>query len=141
MSVVITKEDTKKEGIKLLSDLRVFIKDLENSKDFEDLIKKTKEDLRIAENVAMYLQAKRENKQDFNSCSWFDKYQSYVMNKTEDAREKLLEAIPSSVSFSPDFESIEKIFLMLDFEMELNEDLYYDIKRFLCKNFLLIGLK
>ena len=141
MSVVITKEDTKKEGIKLLSDLRVFIKDLENSKDFEDLIKKTKEDLRIAENVAMYFQAKRENKQEFNSCSWFDKYQSYVMNKTEDAREKLLEAIPSSVSFSPDFESIEKIFLMLDFEMELNEDLYYDIKRFLCKNFLLIGLK
>ena len=141
MSVVITKEDTKKEGIKLLSDLRVFIKDLENSKDFEDLIKKTKEDLRIAENVAMYFQAKRENKQEFNSCSWFDKYQSYVMNKTEDAREKLLEAIPSSVSFSPDLESIEKIFLMLDFEMELNEDLYYDIKRFLCKNFLLIGLK
>ena len=141
MSVVITKEDTKKEGIKLLSDLRVFIKDLENSKDFEDLIKKTKEDLRIAENVAMYFQAKRENKQEFNSCTWFDKYQSYVMNKTEDAREKLLEAIPSSVSFSPDFESIEKIFLMLDFEVELNEDLYYDIKRFLCKNFLLIGLK
>ena len=141
MSVVITKEDTKKEGIKLLSDLRVFIKDLENSKDFEDLIKKTKEDLRIAENVAMYFQAKRENKQEFNSCTRFDKYQSYVMNKTEDAREKLLEAIPSSVSFSPDFESIEKIFLMLDFEMELNEDLYYDIKRFLCKNFLLIGLK
>ena len=141
MSVVITKEDTKKEGIKLLSDLRVFIKDLENSKDFEDLIKKTKEDLRIAENVAMYFQAKRENKQEFNSCTWFDKYQSYVMNKTEDAREKLLEAIPSSVSFSPDFESIEKIFLMLDFEMELNEDLYYDFKRFLCKNFLLIGLK
>ena len=141
MSVVITKEDTKKEGIKLLSDLRVFIKDLENSKDFEDLIKKTKEDLRIAENVAMYFQAKRENKQEFYSCSWFDKYQSYVMNKTEDAREKLLEAIPSSVSFSPDLESIEKIFLMLDFEMELNEDLYYDIKRFLCKNFLLIGLK
>lgn len=141
MSVVITKEDTKKEGIKLLSDLRVFFKDLENSKDFEDLIKKTKEDLRIAENVAMYFQAKRENKQEFNSCTWFDKYQSYVMNKTEDAREKLLEAIPSSVSFSPDFESIETIFLMLDFEMELNEDLYYDIKRFLCKNFLLIGLK
>ena len=141
MSVVITKEDTKKEGIKLLSDLRVFIKDLENSKDFEDLIKKTKEDLRIAENVAMYFQAKRENKQEFNSCTWFDKYQSYVMNKTEDAREKLLEAIPSSVSFSPDLESIEKIFLMLDFEMELNEDLYYDFKRFLCKNFLLIGLK
>ena len=141
MSVVITKEDTKKERIKLLSDLRVFIKDLENSKDFEDLIKKTKEDLRIPENVAMYFQAKRENKQEFNSCSWFDKYQSYVMNKTEDAREKLLEAIPSSVSFSPDLESIEKIFLMLDFEMELNEDLYYDVKRFLCKNFLLIDLK
>ena len=89
----------------------------------------------------MYFQVKRENKQEFNSCRWFDKYQSYVMNKTEDAREKLLEAIPSSVSFSPDLESIEKIFLMLDFEMELNEDLYYDIKRFLCKNFLLIGLK
>ena len=138
MSVVITEEDTKKEGIKLLSDLRVFIKDLENCK---DLIKKTKEDLRIAENVAMYFQAKQENKQEFNSCSWFDKYQSYAMNKTEDAREKLLEAIPSSVSFSPDLEIIEKIFLMLDFEMELNEDLYYDIKRFLCKNFLLIGLK
>ena len=135
MSVVITKEDTKKEGIMLLSDLRNTLKALEDFKDFEDLIKKTKEDLRIAENVAMYLQAKRENKQDFNSCSWFDKYQSYVMNKTEDAREKLLEAIPSSVSFSPDLESIEKIFLMLDFEMELNEDLYYDIKTFYVKTF------
>ena len=141
MSVVITKEDTKLEGIKLLSELRNTLKELEDFKDFEDLIKKTKEDLRIAENVAMYLQAKRENKQDFNSCSWFDKYQSYVMNKTEDAREKLLEAIPSSVSFSPDLESIAKIFLILDFEMELNEDLYYDIKRFLCKDFLLIGVK
>ena len=141
MSVVVTKEDTKKEGIMLLSDLRNTLKALEDFKDFEDLIKKTKEDLRIAENVAMYFQAKRENKQEFYSCSWFDKYQSYVMNKTEDARENLLEAIPSSVSFSPDLESIEKIFLMLDFKMELNEDLYYDIKRFLCKNFLLIGLK
>ena len=141
MSVVITKEDTKKEGIMLLSDLGNTLKALEDFKDFEDLIKKTKEDLRIAENVAMYFQAKRENKQEFYSCSWFDKYQSYVTNKTEDAREKLLEAIPSSVSFSADLESIEKIFLMLDFEMELNEDLYYDIKTFLCKNVLLIVLK
>ena len=141
MSVVITKEDTKKEGIMLLSDLKNTLKVLEDFEGLEDSIKKIKEDLIIAENVAMYFQAKGENKQEFNSCSWFDKYQSYVMNKTEDAREKLLEAIPSSVSFSPDFESIEKIFLMLDFEMELNEDLYYDIKRFLCKNFLLIGLK
>ena len=137
MSLVITKEDTKQEGIMLLSNLRDTLKALEDFEGLEDLIKKTKEDIRTAENVAMYLQAKRENKQDFNSCSWFDKYQSYVMNKTEDAREKLLEAI----SFSPDLESIEKIFLMLDFEMEINEDLYYDIKRFLCKNFLLIGVK
>ena len=141
MSVVITKEDTKKEGIMLLSDLKNTLNFLEDFEGLEDSIKKIKEDLIIAENVAMYFQAKRENKQEFYSCSWFDKYQSYVMNKTEDAREKLLEAIPSSVSFSPDLESIEKIFLMLDFEMELNEDLYYDIKRFLCKNFLLIGLK
>ena len=141
MSVVITKEDTKKEGIMLLSDLKNTLNFLEDFEGLEDSIKKIKEDLIIAENVAKYFQAKRENKQEFNSCSWFDKYQSYVMNKTEDAREKLLEAIPSSVSFSPDLESIEKIFLMLDFEMELNEDLYYDIKRFLCKNFLLIGLK
>ena len=141
MSVVITKEDTKKEGIMLLSDLKNTLKVLEDFEGLEDSIKKIKEDLIIAENVAMYFQAKRENRQEFNSCSWFDKYQSYVMNKTEDAREKLLEAIPSSVSFSPDLESIEKIFLMLDFEMELNEDLHYDIKRFLCKNFLLIGLK
>ena len=59
MSVVITKEDTKKEGIMLLSDLRNTLKALEDFKDFEDLIKKTKEDLRIAENVAMYLQAKK----------------------------------------------------------------------------------
>ena len=141
MSVVITKEGTKKEGIMLLSDLKNTLKVLEDFEGLEDSIKKIKEDLIKAENVAMYFQAKRENKQEFYSCSWFDKYQSYVMNKTEDAREKLLEAIPSSVSFSPDLESIEKIFLMLDFEMELNEDLYYDIKRFLCKNFLLIGLK
>ena len=141
MSVVITKEDTKKEGIMPFSDLKNTLNFLEDFEGLEDSIKKIKEDLIIAENVAMYFQAKRENKQEFNSCSWFDKYQSYVMNKTEDAREKLLEAIPSSVSFSPDLESIEKIFLMLDFEMELNEDLYYDIKRFLCKNFLLIGLK
>ena len=62
MSVVITKEDTKKEGIKLLSDLRVFIKDLENSK---DLIKKTKEDLRIAENVAMYSKQKEKINKSF----------------------------------------------------------------------------
>ena len=141
MSVVITKEDTKKEGIMLLSDLKNTLKVLEDFEGLEDSIKKIKEDLIIAENVAMYFQAKRENKQEFYSCSWFDKYQSYVMNKTEDAREKLLEAIPSCVSFSPDLESIEKIFLMLDFEMELNEDLYYDIKRFLCKNFLLIGVE
>ena len=62
MSVVISKEDTKKEGIKLLSDLRVFIKDLENSK---DLIKKTKEDLRIAENVAMYSKQKEKINKSF----------------------------------------------------------------------------
>ena len=137
MSVVITKEDTKKEGIMPFSDLKNTLNFLEDFEGLEDSIKKIKEDLIIAENVAMYFQAKRENKQEFNSCSWFDKYQSYVMNKTEDAREKLLEAIPSSVSFSPDLESIEKIFLMLDFEMELNEDLYYDIniKGFYVKTF------
>ena len=46
---------------------------------------------------------KRENKQNFTSCSWFGKYQSYVLNKKEDerkvAREELLEAILSSVFF------------------------------------------
>ena len=59
MSVVITKEDTKQEGIMLLSDLRDTLKALEDFEGLEDLIKKTKEDLRIAENVAMYLQKRK----------------------------------------------------------------------------------
>ena len=45
MSVVITKEDTKKEGIMLLSDLRNTLKALEDFKDLEDLIKKQKRTL------------------------------------------------------------------------------------------------
>ena len=65
MSVVITKEDTKKEGIMLLSDLKNTLKALEDFEGLEDSIKKIKEDLIIAENVAMYFQAKRENKKVF----------------------------------------------------------------------------
>ena len=65
MSVVITKEDTKKEGIMLLSDLKNTLKVLEDFEGLEDSIKKIKEDLIIAENVAMYFQVKRENKKVF----------------------------------------------------------------------------
>ena len=65
MSVVITKEDTKKEGIMLLSELKNTLKVLEDFEGLEDSIKKIKEDLIIAENVAMYFQVKRENKKVF----------------------------------------------------------------------------
>ena len=65
MSVVITKEHAKKEGIMLLSDLKNTLKVLEDFEGLEDSIKKIKEDLIIAENVAMYFQAKRENKKVF----------------------------------------------------------------------------
>ena len=65
MSVVITKEDTKKEGIMLLSDLKNTLKVFEDFEGLEDSIKKIKEDLIIAENVAMYFQVKRENKKVF----------------------------------------------------------------------------
>ena len=49
----------------LLSDLKNTLKVLEDFEGLEDSIKKIKEDLIIAENVAMYFQVKRENKKVF----------------------------------------------------------------------------
>ena len=58
---------------------------------------------------------------------WYLKYSSYLEDKTEYKRKILVEEAPSGF-FRPDFESIFRILELVDIEMEIFEDLYFDIE-------------
>ena len=113
---------------------------------FFEAVKKLKEDLNIAESAAMCEQLKREGKLIGENFDWYENYMNYKsydlfskkmkeeVNKEErrNKKEKLLNTAPTGF-FKPDLKSIVKIFDLIDLDMEIDEDLYFDIKHFMKK--------
>ena len=138
MSIVISEVSLKKEGKLLLERLRNFIKEFKDffrtdfSEEFFETIKEMKEDLNIAESVAIHEQLKREGKPLGDTLFWYHDYEAYTKDKSKDKKTRLIERAPSGF-FRPDLESIVRILELVNIDMEIYEDLYFDIKYFLKK--------
>ena len=141
ISLNITKKELKRKGEEIIDRLK---DGLDQYKDFFRLksylkplfepIKRMKEDLNIAESLAMHEQLEREGKPLGAHHSWYFKYSSYLKDKTPLKKKRLVETAPSGF-FRPDFESIYRILELVEIEMDIFEDLYFDVKNFLtiCK--------
>ena len=139
VSLTISEEVLKREGEELIDQLKKSLdefKDLFRMKSFcssfFESIKRMKEDLNIAESVAMYEQLKREGKPLDENLHWYHYYEKYKKDKTEDKKTRLVNTAPSGF-FRPDFESIFRILDLVDIEMEIFEDLYFDFRLVLKK--------
>ena len=134
VSLTISEEVLKREGEELIDQLKNSLdeyKDLFRVRSFcssfFETIKRMKEDLDIAESVAMYEQLKREGKPLGENLHWYHYYEEYKKDKTEDKNTRLVDTAPSGF-FRPDFESIFRILDLVDIEMEIFEDLYFDVR-------------
>ena len=138
MSIIISEKELKKEGGILLEKLRDFIKNYKDffrtnfSEVFFETIKEVKEDLNIAESVAIHEQLEIEGKPIGNTLFWYYDYKDYVQNKTKDKKIKLINEAPSGF-FVPDLKSIVRILELVEIDMEIDGDLYCDVKDFLKK--------
>ena len=139
MSLTITKELLKKEGEELIDKLKDGLNEYKDFfrmrryfNSFFEPIKRMKEDLNIAESLAMFEQLQREGKPLGEYFSWHFKYENYKKDKTADKKTSLVNTAPSGF-FIPDFESIFRILGLVDIEMDIFEDLYFDIKNVLEK--------
>ena len=138
MSFDISKESLKEEGKSLLKQLRGLLKEFEDifrmdyDEAFFETINKIKENLKIAESVAICEQIKREGKPDGDTYHWYNDYLAYRIIKTKDKKDKLLSKAPKGF-FCPDLESIARILDLINLDMEINEDLYFDVSNFLKK--------
>ena len=128
VSLTISEEVLKREGEELIDQLKNGLdeyKDLFRVRSFcssfFETIKRMKEDLNIAESVAMY-----------ENLHWYHYYEEYKKDKTEDKKTRLVNTAPSGF-FRPDFESIFRILDLVDIEMEIFEDLYFDVRLVLKK--------
>ena len=138
--LTISEEVLKREGEKLIDQLKNSLDDYEDlfrmksffCDSFYESIKRMKEDLNIAESVAMYEQLKREGKPLGENLHWYYDYEEYKKDKTEDKKSRLVDTAPSGF-FRPDFESIFRILDLVDIEMEIFEDLYFDVSLVLKK--------
>ena len=137
VSLTISEEVLTKEGGKLIDQLKNSVdefKDLFRMTSFcssyFETIKRMKEDLNIAESVAMYEQLKREGKPLGENLDWYHYYEEYKKDKTEDKKTRLVNTAPSGF-FRPDFESIFRILELVD--IEIFEDLYFDVRLILKK--------
>ena len=133
-SLTISEEVLKKKGEELIDQLKKSLdefKDLFRMKSFcssfFESIKRMKEDLNIAESVTMYEQLKREGKPLGENIHWYHYYEEYKKDKTENKKTRLVDTAPSGF-FRPDFESIFRILDLVDIEMEIFEDLYFDVR-------------
>ena len=136
VSVTISEGSLKVDAELLLERLRNTVKEFKDffrlnlPQSFFEAVKNLKEDLNIAESVAMCEQLKREDK-PIN----IQNEEEEQRNKKEERRnkkEKLLNTAPSGF-FKPDLKSIVRIFDLIDLDMEINEDLCCDIKHFIKK--------
>lgn len=138
MSLIISELSLKKEGESLVERLRYVIKEFEDffrtnfCENFFEEFKKTKEDLNIAESVAIHEQLKREGKPTGDTFFWYHDYEDYVKLPTKDKKQKIIDTAPSGF-FMPDLKGIVTILKLVDLDMEIDEDLYYDKKYFLQK--------
>ena len=101
-------------------------------KQFFETINKIKENLKLAESVAICEQIKREGKPDGDTYHWYNDYLAYRIIKTKDKKDKLLSKAPKG-SFCPDLKSIVRILELVNLDMEIDEDLYFDVINFLKK--------
>ena len=138
MSLTISKESLKKEGKSLLKQLRGLLKEFEDifrmdyDEAFVKTINKIKENLKIAESVAICEQTKREGKPDGDTYHWYNNYLAYRIIKTKDKKDELLSKAPKGF-FCPDLESIARILDLINLDMEIDEDLYFNVSNFLKK--------
>ena len=139
VSLTISEEVLKREGEELIDQLKNSLDEYEDlfrmrsfCSSFFETIKRMKEDLNIAESVAMYEQLKREGKPLGENSHWYHYYEEYKKDKTEDKKTRLVDTAPSGF-FRPDFESIFRILDLVDIEMEIFEDLYFDVSLVLKK--------
>ena len=139
VSLTISEEVLKREGEELIDQLKNSLdeyKDLFRVRSFcssfFETIKRMKEDLDIAESVAMYEQLKREGKPLGENLHWYHYYEEYKKDKTEGKKTRLVNTAPPGF-FRPDFESIFRILDLVDIEMEIFEDLYFDVRLVLKK--------
>ena len=158
MSFATVKTNLEKEGASLLCQLKDELrKELDlfrstSSVEYDEEIIQMQRDLIIAESVALHEQLEREGKPVGATLFWYDKYMNYLnlMRKyskhfdefvnREDIKDfrdelkiietNLVETAPSG-SVRPDLKSIVKIFKVVHINMEFDEDLYFDVKRFL----------
>ena len=138
MSLIISKENLKEEGTSLLNKLRdsleeygdVFRKNISDS--FFKSIKEMKEDLTIAESVAIHGQMEREGEPIGGTIFWYHDYEDYSEDKSKDKKIRLIETAPSGY-FRPDLESIVRILELVDIDDEFDGDLRHDVKTLLRK--------
>ena len=158
MSFATVKANLEKEGASLLSQLKEKLgEDLDvfrsNFSDlFIDEILRMRRELKIAETIALHEQLQREGKPVGDTLLWCDEYKNYLNLKKKythhsfdfvdkedikDFRDELekienniVETAPSG-SVRPDLKSIVRILDFIRIEMEIYEDLYFDVKRFL----------
>ena len=137
MSVVISKESLKEEGKSLLKQLRGLLKEFEDifrmdfDEEFYKSVNTIRENLKIAESVAICEQIKREGKPTGDTY-WYNDYLAYKIIKTKDKKDKLLSKAPKG-NFCPDLESIARILELVNLDMEISEDLYFGVIGFLKK--------
>ena len=138
MSLTISKESLKEEGKLLLKQLRALLKEFEDifrmdyDEEFVKTINKIKENLKIAESVAICEQIKREGKPDGDTYHWYNDYLAYKIINTKDKKDELLSKAPKG-SFCPDLKSIVRILDLINLDMEIDEDLYFNVSNFLKK--------
>ena len=138
MSFVISKESLKEEGKSLLKQLRGLLKEFEDifrmdyDEAFFETINKIKENLKLAESVAICEQIKREGKPTGDTYYWYIDYLSYKIIKTKEQKDKLLSKAPKGF-FCPDLKSIVRILELVNLDMEIDEDLYFDVSNFFKK--------
>ena len=138
MSIIISEEELKEEGELLLEELRDLIESYEDffrtnfSEAFFESIKKMKEDLNIAESVAIHEQLQREDKPVEDTLHWYNDYKDYSQNKTKDKKMDLIDRALSGF-FMPDLESIVRILELVEIDNEIDGDLFCNVKDFLRK--------
>lgn len=125
-------KDLKKEGESIFYKLRDNLIKMCLSDLFFERIKEMKEDLSIAESVAIHEQLKRESKLDGSTYLWYENYKDYIKDKAKHKKTKLVKK-PLYGFFKPDLESIVRIFKLVNIDIEFDEDLYFDVKNFLTK--------
>ena len=155
MSFDTVKSNLEKEGKDLLGKLRSLLNDELTdqfrsclSESLFDDVRKYKDDLVIAESVALH-----EQKPSNETCIWFQDYEKYIKLKEiisdhkkenfkefedeledfddefEEMKVQIVVDCPSG-NVKPSLKSIVRIFELVDIDMEIDEDLYFDIKHF-----------